>query len=654
MATRPARWATLLAGVVAIGGLAACEPAPEPTTFVATSDGGADANPGDGVCEMTVGAGNCSLQAAVAEGNATDGPVVIELALSADGPVGVGNLVISNPNSTTIDAGDAVLAGQVRHTAGSLTLRNATVQGDVPTASCGAAVHSTGTGLLLDRVFIDIAGGEGVGAAVCATGDLAVVNSEITASSYEPMLAAGGNIVIYGSAFWSPNSVSLRATGTSPSLTVVNSIVGGLDAPTATGTVRYSWLDRPTTGAVDVAASLVHCTTGGSISSGGYNLDEDGSCGTPTSTDRIVDDIGHALDIQDHPIDFVPFVGAARVGAIPPGTQGLCDGTVATDARGAPRDGSRACDIGPYQTQATVELVGDEAVRAAVGSNPVKVNASGTVTATFVDDGVTSGAGRWYDDGSFESSGVATSEANDIGDDGTVVGNMVVEGVRRPMRWAEGSTPETVTGPNGAIPGELLAIDDTDGTIVGLTGGSTPTLWYQRPGGTPTALPTPDGAVVRAVHGGVAVGQRDTPTGTTAVRWALDAGTATDLAVPETEYGGAADAVAHDIGSDGTIVGQVDGRGARWNPDGSVSRVGLRFGDEVARSITASGHLLMTPGSNYGPVIAPAGTDDLRMLSPWLSTAMVGRDLGDDGTLVGTRTDGTTTLLVRQRLIIGD
>ena len=499
MATRPTRWATLLAGLVAIGGLAACEPAPEPTTFVATSGGGTDANPGDGVCEMTVGVGNCSLQAAVAEGNATDGAVVIELALGPDasvgfdGSLGVGNLVISNPTSTTIDVSDAVLAGRVWHTAGSLTLRNATVRSDEATASCGAAVHSTGAGLLLDRVFIDIAYGEGVGTAVCATGDLAVVNSEITASSDEPMLAAGGNIVIYGSAFWSPNSVSLRATGTSPSLTVVNSIVGGLDAPTATGTVRYSWLDRPTTGAVDVAASLVRCTEGGAISSGGHNLDEAGACGADDPTDRTADDItDHTLDIREHPVDYVPFIQSERVGAIPAGTPGLCDGTIATDARGAPRDGSRACDVGPYQTQATVDLVGDEDARAVVGSNPAKVNASGTVTATFVDDGVTAAAGRWYADGSFESSGVATSEANDIGDDGTVVGSMVVEGVRRPMRWAEGSTPATVIGPNGAIEGELLAIDDTDGTLVG----PSPAV-SRRPSGTSAparrhALPSPE------------------------------------------------------------------------------------------------------------------------------------------------------------------
>ena len=60
--------------VVALIGLAllpACDPPPPRTTFaVTTAVDGLDAAPGDGVCEVTAGAGDCSLRAALAEARA--------------------------------------------------------------------------------------------------------------------------------------------------------------------------------------------------------------------------------------------------------------------------------------------------------------------------------------------------------------------------------------------------------------------------------------------------------------------------------------------------------------------------------------------------------------------------------------------------------
>ena len=122
----------------------------------------------------------------------------------------------------------------------------------------------------------------------------------------------------------------------------------------------------------------------------------------------------------------------------------------------------------------------------------------------------------------------------------------------------------------------------------------------------------------------------------------------------EAEHDGIPDAIAHDIGSDGTIVGQVDERGARWNLDGSFARIGYGFGNDPARSITNAGHVLLAQAYASDRWSHPCGTDDLRMLSPRLSTTVDGRDLGDDGTFIGTRIQGSSTSLVRQRLIIGD
>src|SRR5262245_20125056 len=54
--------------------LTGCEiPGPHTVLTVTTTLDGNDANPGNGVCEMTVGSGNCSLRAAVDEANATTG-----------------------------------------------------------------------------------------------------------------------------------------------------------------------------------------------------------------------------------------------------------------------------------------------------------------------------------------------------------------------------------------------------------------------------------------------------------------------------------------------------------------------------------------------------------------------------------------------------
>jgi hypothetical protein len=61
-------------GVAAVGlaGLTACDPLPLLTlTVTATTEDLVDADPGDGVCEATAGAGDCTLRAAVMEANAT-------------------------------------------------------------------------------------------------------------------------------------------------------------------------------------------------------------------------------------------------------------------------------------------------------------------------------------------------------------------------------------------------------------------------------------------------------------------------------------------------------------------------------------------------------------------------------------------------------
>ena len=57
--------------VLVLGAATACEPPPPPPVLVVTTTAvGPDSSPGDGICEMTPDAGDCSLEAALQEGNA--------------------------------------------------------------------------------------------------------------------------------------------------------------------------------------------------------------------------------------------------------------------------------------------------------------------------------------------------------------------------------------------------------------------------------------------------------------------------------------------------------------------------------------------------------------------------------------------------------
>lgn len=72
---RNARWGAVAA--LLVGSLAACDPVPPPTHITVTRVAdGVDASPGDGVCEVTPGVGDCSIRAAVTEANAAGSGII--------------------------------------------------------------------------------------------------------------------------------------------------------------------------------------------------------------------------------------------------------------------------------------------------------------------------------------------------------------------------------------------------------------------------------------------------------------------------------------------------------------------------------------------------------------------------------------------------
>jgi len=69
---RVLRWMLfVLAAAAGVALLSSCNPPPTKKLIVTTTVDAPDANVGDGVCEATVGAGDCTLRAAIQEANAS-------------------------------------------------------------------------------------------------------------------------------------------------------------------------------------------------------------------------------------------------------------------------------------------------------------------------------------------------------------------------------------------------------------------------------------------------------------------------------------------------------------------------------------------------------------------------------------------------------
>ena len=79
---------------------------------------------------------------------------------------------------------------------------------------------------------------------------------------------------------------------------------------------------------------------------GTYNLAPDGSCG---ATVAGADLLGPLADNGGPTLTHLPAIGSGAVDAIPLGTPGLCDGTLAEDQRGVARPQGGGCDIGAVE-----------------------------------------------------------------------------------------------------------------------------------------------------------------------------------------------------------------------------------------------------------------------------------------------------------------
>lgn len=395
--------AAAAAVVLAATAATACEPTPVLDLTVTTPLDRRDAAPGDGVCEATAGAGDCTLRAALSEAGATDGPDRITIAAGVDpvlslvGRVEDANLTgdLDITGEVTIEGGGATIDGagldrvfDVR--SGRLTLRDATITGGHPPrfeagttlgAGGGAAVRTYGR-LVLERATVtgNTAEQSTEGAAIVGVGAaISLVATEVADNAF---LSTGGDAMV----LLRDGSLHLdRSTVEAPVDTAVQSYRATVIATDSTivarealsvvsargGIVRSTLVSTPSpfpgellsagSGSLSIAGSIIDddaagpshdiCsfTTRPRVTSGGGNVASDDSCA-----------LGGAGDVQGGPVlvhalaenggptrTALPADGSPALDRSAPGTAYLCDGAV--DQRGVARPAGAACDAGAVE-----------------------------------------------------------------------------------------------------------------------------------------------------------------------------------------------------------------------------------------------------------------------------------------------------------------
>ncbi len=252
-------------------------------------------------------------------------------------------LTITSAQGATIDA--SAISDRALTVQTSLVLANLTIEGGDGSSSVdapgegGAVASFGGAALVLSRVVL--AGNTATlgGGAIASAGPLQVDTSTLSGNSVTAPAAGSG-----GGAIDAADQTNVRRS------TIAGNSVATGDGTGVGGAIRYGG-PLTLTGSIladDAADSGSECAAaGGSATSGGFNVIEDGSgCGAPASTDRQADPGLRPLADNGGPTQTrsVP-AGSAAINIGP----SACSGT--TDQRGAPRGVAEtgSCDAGAYE-----------------------------------------------------------------------------------------------------------------------------------------------------------------------------------------------------------------------------------------------------------------------------------------------------------------
>jgi CSLREA domain-containing protein len=319
--------------------LAGCELFPgSPDFIVTTTVDGADADPGDGICEVTVGSEDCSLRAAITEANAST------VVSSVTVPTGTYALTLPGTDDTN-GAGDLDLSPA----AGSMVLVSDSPSGfavDATGADGGIDLHSGN--LAAFGVGISGATGDGVNIRGNALG-------AFTFSSIHDNGGAGVRVGLGARAQLWTTTISGNGAGgvanqgrtTTKFVTVANNAGGGFTGRGDDGPNNGIVLDSSI---VAQQASGLNCADG-ALSSTYTVMSADGTCaygtGSYQATVPVVEPLTGGL-LPYHPLVY-PGAGYGR-DDVPLGSGSCIAGSaLMVDQRGVVRPVGGACDRGAYE-----------------------------------------------------------------------------------------------------------------------------------------------------------------------------------------------------------------------------------------------------------------------------------------------------------------
>jgi CSLREA domain-containing protein len=289
---------TALMLLVGGGVLVGCQTLPVESFTVNTAVDGHDAAPGDGVCEMTAGASNCSLRAAMDEAQQTTGKSLdVTLpggtyALDASkGPIDVfgASVRLHSSGPATVDAGGAA---DVFDVGGTLTVDGLTVRG---ASQAGIAVGSTAGTLVVigSRIEHNAGSGLSVRSGVAATVFESVVDANGSGGLLDGgIINQGGSLAVIESTIASNHGTGVASQR--------GTLTGGATAQNPTSTITTSTIDHNQGAPTPCRPTATVCVNGGAGGGGMYV--EDGSMSITNSTfaDNTVSGFGPANLLIGH------------------------------------------------------------------------------------------------------------------------------------------------------------------------------------------------------------------------------------------------------------------------------------------------------------------------------------------------------------------
>jgi uncharacterized repeat protein (TIGR01451 family) len=319
----------------------------------------------------------------------------------------------STVSDNTISIGSGV---GIYINAGTLSLQLSTVSGNACSfcIAPGGGISNFGTATISKSIVTDNSGGNGGG--IFNDGTMTISETTVSGNNASGIdndgsLTVSGSTVSGNSASYGGGVVN-RPGGV---LTITNTTIAGNTASLSGGgifttgsttlTLKYDtissnsasvsgggiFISGTTPGILEstiIAGQTAGGNCSGMIGDGGYDVDDDGTCGLSSAnhslsnTDPLLDPAG----LQDNggPTQTIALQpGSPAIDAIPVGANG-CGTTITTDQRGVSRPQGSSCDIGAFEL---VPPPADLAITKSGAPNPVVSGNRLTYTLTVTNNG---------------------------------------------------------------------------------------------------------------------------------------------------------------------------------------------------------------------------------------------------------------------------